>query len=137
MKKVKLIGPGLKLNNKWSWCGDTVVISDTEFEKNAEYLELIEDVEDKTHSNNKNNENNNNIITENNENTTNNNNDGGENNNPETPEENNPNGDEDGQDDELELLRAEAKSLGINPGNAKKDTLLKKIEEVKAKSSKE
>lgn len=125
MKKVKLIGPGLKLNNSWHFIGDIVEITDEEYEKNCEFLKLIEEIE-KSEQDNKNGE-------QNNENDENNN--ATENENDEDPskdENENPEEDkgedETDEDEEMELLKEKAKKLGINPGKMKKETLLKKIE---------
>lgn len=42
MYKVKLIGPGLKIENKWHWFGETVIVNKEDYEKNKKYLEVIE-----------------------------------------------------------------------------------------------
>ena len=46
MYKVKLIGPGLKIENKWHWIGETVIVNKEDYEKNKKYLEVIEIIED-------------------------------------------------------------------------------------------
>ena len=44
MKKVRVDGPAVKLNNNWYFDKETAVISDEEFEKNKKYLKLIENI---------------------------------------------------------------------------------------------
>ena len=111
MKKVKLIGPGLKLNNSWHWCGEEVVISDEEYEKNKNYLNVLEDLENEIVPNNEEdkdtNDNSNNDLVDKQE-----------------------NDEESSDDEELEILREKAKELGIsNCGRMKKETLIEKIAE--------
>lgn len=118
MKKVKLIGPGLKLNNSWKWCGDIVEITDKEYEKNKNFLELLEDInEDEKNDTSKDT----NDLDNNGNDSTNGNDTTGEGENTDDEDEEN--------DEELELIRAKAKELGINPGRMKKETLLAKIKE--------
>ena len=44
MKKVRVDGPAVKLNNNWYFDKETAVISDEEFEKNKKYLKLMENI---------------------------------------------------------------------------------------------
>lgn len=43
MKRVKLLGPGLKLQNKWYWINEIASVSDEEYEENKKYLQLLEE----------------------------------------------------------------------------------------------
>ena len=115
MKKVKLIGPGLKLNNSWKWCGDIVEITDEEYEKNKNFLELLEDIneDEKNDTSEGTNDTNKNSTTE----------------NDASEEGENTDGEDEEIDEELEIIRVKAKELGINPGRMKKETLLAKIKE--------
>ncbi len=126
MKKVELIGPGLKLNNSWYWCGDVVYVSEAEYEKNKSFLKVIEDIKEKQNINN--------LIKNDNEDTNINNNIDEKNN---TGTDKNTNENEMtnndtilNDDEELEILREKAKELGIaNAHLMKKETLLAKISE--------
>lgn len=117
MKRVKLIGPGLKLKNSWHWIGDKVDISDAEYEKNKEHLELLEDIYEETVPQ---------VITPTNPGES-----ESENNNPDENEDLHDGSNEDNEEDEeLEILRSKAKELGIaNAGRMKKETLVEKIAE--------
>ena len=117
MKRVKLIGPGLKLKNSWYWIGEKVDISDAEYEKNKEHLELLEDIYEETVPQ---------ATTPTNPDES-----ESENNNPDENEDLHDGSNEDnGEDEELEILRSKAKELGIaNAGRMKKETLVEKIAE--------
>ena len=117
MYKVKLIGPGLKIENKWHWIGETVIVNKEDYEKNKKYLEVIEIIEDEEDAG-KVEDKNENELTEA-ENTNDNEED------TETEEE---------VDEEMELLRKKATELGIEfRKNTKKETLIKKISEAENK----
>ncbi|MBQ8299882.1 MAG: Rho termination factor N-terminal domain-containing protein [Clostridia bacterium] len=117
MKRVKLIGPGLKLQKSWHWIGEEVQISDEEYEKNKKYLEVLEDNGEETLPGT--------IIPTNP--------DESEKENSDLDDESNGNDNE--EDEELEILRNKAKELGIaNAGRMKKETLIEKIAEKEAEN---
>ena len=103
MFKVKVKGEGVKLANKWCYINDEAIIDEQEYEKNKEYVDVIE------------------IIKESKE---------GQGENPEG--ENSGEGKSDNEkDEELEALKERAKELGINvTHNMKKETIINKIEEI-------
>lgn len=111
---VKVKGAGVKLAGKWCFKNETVEISKEEYKNNKEYVEVIqEDIEE---SKNPEGELNNGSDT----------NDGAIN--------EGENSGEDNKDEELETLKEEAKKLGINvTHNMRKDTIIKKIEEINVK----
>lgn len=129
MKKVKLIGPGLKLDNSWYWCGEIVIINDDEYEKNKNFLEVLENIEEDPSNNN--------LTKVDNENTNTNNNidkekdDNTDTDNNANENETESNEDKSNDDEELEILKEKAKELGI-PGFhlMKKETLLARISEI-------
>lgn len=95
MYKVKLIGPGLKIENKWYWIGETAIVNEEDYEKNKKYLEVIEIIKDEKDTGKVEDKN---------------------------------------KDEEMELLRKKAAELGIEFGkNTKKETLIKKINEIENK----
>lgn len=112
---VKVKGVGVKLAGKWCFKNQTAEIGKEEYENNKEYVEVIqEDIEEP-----KNPEGELNNGSDTNDGTINE----GE------------NSGEDNKDEELEALKEEAKKLGINvTHNMRKDTIIKKIEEVNVKS---
>lgn len=128
MYKVKVKGVGVKLAGKWSFKGDVVEITSEEYEKNKEYVDVIEVIEEKIIApenpetgkelNNK----------DDNENTEKGMNDGGNDEEENTREgTNNVN-----SDVELDKLKAEAEKLGIKvTHNMKKETIIDKIEKAK------
>lgn len=140
MKKIRVIGPGRKFNGKWCFDGDTEVITEEEYEKNKDGLEVIEeietpelkkgkirtiaiDIEDETIDLDK-------LRDEIETLVKNYKSDPGENEPPADPGENGQ-GNE-GPDDELIKLREEGKNLGIKNAHVMgKETLIKKIDEVK------
>ena len=112
---VKVKGVGVKLAGKWCFKNQTAEISKEEYEDNKEYVEIIqEDIEEPKNPEgelNNGSDTNDGII------------DGSE------------NSGEDNKDEELEVLKEEAKKLGINvTHNMRKDTIIKKIEEANAKN---
>lgn len=114
MYKVKLIGPGLKIENKWHWIGETVIVNKEDYEKNKKYLEVIEIIEA---------ENTTETIGEKNETEL----SGNENTNDEEEK-------TEDVDEEMEILRKKATELGIEfRKNTKKETLIKKISEAENK----
>ena len=111
---VKVKGAGVKLAGKWHFKNQIAEISKEEYENNKEYIEVIqEDIEQP-----KNPEGELNNGTDINDGT--------------IDEEGNSG--EDNKDEELEILKEEAKKLGINvTHNMKKETIIKKIEETRIK----
>lgn len=124
-RKVRVTGPGVKLNNVWCYVNDEAVIDDRQYKENEKYVEVIEEIKE--------------VKTGEIEPTI-----------PatqtepvkETQEDNNlednekTEKDEQTEDEELEALKEKAKKLGIkNAHNMKKETLIAKIEEVEAGES--
>jgi hypothetical protein len=124
-RKVRVTGPGVKLNNIWCYINEEAVIDEKQYKENEKYVEVIEEIEETKTEDIK----------------------------PEAPvvqtepveekekmqEDNNPESnektenDEQTEDEELEALKEKAKKLGIkNAHNMKKETLIAKIEEAKA-----
>ena len=128
MKRVKVNGPGVKLANKWCYIGDEATIDEEEFEKNKPYVDVIEDMEEVQEPQGEENPEEEETTPEG----------VGENAEEETaPEEETESteaeGEEnpEGKDEELEALKDRAKELGINvTHNMKKETIIKKIEEI-------
>lgn len=124
-RKVRVTGPGVKLNNIWCYINEEAVIDEKQYKENEKYVEVIEEIEEtKTED----------IKTaapvvqkepvEEKEKMQ-------EDNNPESNEK--TENDEQTEDEELEALKEKAKKLGIkNAHNMKKETLIAKIEEAKA-----
>lgn len=124
-RKVRVTGPGVKLNNIWCYINEEAVIDEKQYKENEKYVEVIEEIEEtKTEDikpaapvvqkepveeKEKMQEDNNQESNEKTEN------------------------DEQTEDEELEALKEKAKKLGIkNAHNMKKETLIAKIEEAKA-----
>lgn len=124
-RKVRVTGPGVKLNNIWCYINEEAVIDEKQYKENEKYVEVIEEIEETKTEDIK----------------------------PAAPvvqkepveekekmqEDNNPGSnektenDEQTEDEELEALKEKAKKLGIkNAHNMKKETLIAKIEEAKA-----
>ncbi len=124
-RKVRVTGPGVKLNNIWCYINEEAVIDEKQYKENEKYVEVIEEIEETKTEDIK----------------------------PAAPvvqtepveekekmqEDNNPESnektenDEQTEDEELEALKEKAKKLGIkNAHNMKKETLIAKIEEAKA-----
>lgn len=124
-RKVRVTGPGVKLNNIWCYINEEAVIDEKQYKENEKYVEVIEEIEETKTEDIK----------------------------PAAPvvqtepveekekmqEDNNPESnektenDEQTEDEELEALKEKAKKLGIkNAHNMKKETLIVKIEEAKA-----
>lgn len=124
-RKVRVTGPGVKLNNIWCYINEEAVIDEKQYKENEKYVEVIEEIEETKIEDIK----------------------------PAAPvvqtepveekekmqEDNNPESnektenDEQTEDEELEALKEKAKKLGIkNAHNMKKETLIAKIEEEKA-----
>ncbi|MBR3697598.1 MAG: Rho termination factor N-terminal domain-containing protein [Clostridia bacterium] len=131
MKKVKIIGPGRKLNNEWRYDGDVAIITEEEYEKNKEGLEVLEEIEsleDKKRTITLEIEDENIDLDElktaieefiKDYNKT-----------PENFVQKNPTDDNSKDDEELNELREKAKNLGIkNVHSMKKETLIQKISE--------
>lgn len=105
MFKVRVKGEGVKLANKWCFIGDEVIIDEEEYEKNKEYVDVIEVIEETKAGGNPNSEEDDTGVGDNSE------------------------------DEELEALREKAKELGIkNIHNMKKETLIAKIQEIEEKA---
>ena len=120
VRRVRVKGPGVKLANKWCYIGDEATVDEQEFEKNKEYVDVIEEIEEpKTEPENPiNPEGEQNDGTDINDGT----NDEGEN--------SGENKNEASEDEELEALKARAKELNIKvTANMKKETIINKIEE--------
>lgn len=125
IRRVRVKGPGVKLANKWCYIGDEATVDEQEFEKNKEYVDVIEEIEEpKTEPENPiNPEGEQNDGTDINDGT----NDEGEN--------SGENKNETSEDEELEALKARAKELNIKvTANMKKETIIKKIEEKEPES---
>lgn len=143
MYKVKLIGPGLKIENKWHWIGETVIVNKEDYEKNKKYLEVIEIIANDTSTTanitanidtdyllkgvtSKIKDAINSSMEEETE-------DKSSEDKNETEEEENAETEED-VDEEMEILRKKATELGIEfRKNTKKETLIKKISEAENK----
>ena len=122
-RKVRVTGPGVKLNNIWCYINEEAVIDEKQYKENEKYVEVIEEIEEtkteevKTAAPAVQTE----TVEEKNQ----------EDNNPESNEK--TENDEQTEDEELEALKEKAKELGIkNAHNMKKETLIAKIEEAKA-----
>ena len=147
MFRVRVKGEGVKLANKWCFINEEGTIDLEEYERNKEYVDIIEEIEEaKTDLE---------VPTSNEEAST------GESQNPEGKQEisnnddsdtnigsiegkDNPEGDNEeetgenneSEDEELEALKERAKELGIkNTHNMKKETLIAKIQETEEAST--
>lgn len=117
MYKVKLIGPGLKIENKWHWIGETVIVNKEDYEKNKKYLEVIEIIEDENSTETVENKNETELSEDKN-----------------TKDEEETEEETEDVDEEMEILRKKATELGIEfRKNTKKETLIKKISEAENK----
>lgn len=145
-RKVRVKGPGVKLNNVWRYINEEAIIDEVQYEDNKEYVEVIEEIE----------ENQNTKLDEENKSA-----DGSDINvgtneiekeiieeqPKEEPEDNSENTEEnagedakdnENEDEELVKLREEAKELGIRGAhNMKKENLIAKIKEMAESSEKE
>lgn len=122
-RKVRVTGPGVKLNNVWCYINEEAVIDEKQYKENEKYVEVIEEIEEtkteevktavpavQTET-----------VEEKKQ----------EDNNPESNEK--TENDEQTEDEELDALKEKAKELGIkNAHNMKKETLIARIEEAKA-----
>ena len=45
-RKVRVKGPGVKLNNIWCYIDEVAVIDEAQYEENKEYVEVIEEIEE-------------------------------------------------------------------------------------------
>ena len=122
-RKVRVTGPGVKLNNVWCYINEEAVIDEKQYKENEKYVEVIEDIEEtkteevKTAAPAVQTE----TVEEKKQ----------EDNNPESNEK--IENDEQTEDEELDALKEKAKELGIkNAHNMKKETLIARIEEAKA-----
>ena len=122
-RKVRVTGPGVKLNNIWCYINEEAVIDEKQYKENEKYVEVIEEIEEtkteevKTAAPAVQTE----TVEEKKQ----------EDNNPESNEK--TENDEQTEDEELDALKEKAKELGIkNAHNMKKETLIARIEEAKA-----
>ena len=122
-RKVRVTGPGVKLNNVWCYINEEAVIDEKQYKENEKYVEVIEEIEEtktqelKTAAPAVQTE----TVEEKKQ----------EDNNPESNEK--TENDEQTEDEELDALKEKAKELGIkNAHNMKKETLIARIEEAKA-----
>ena len=122
-RKVRVTGPGVKLNNVWCYINEEAVIDEKQYKENEKYFEVIEEIEEtkteevKTAAPAVQTE----TVEEKKQ----------EDNNPESNEK--TENDEQTEDEELDALKEKAKELGIkNAHNMKKETLIARIEEAKA-----
>lgn len=124
-RKVRVTGPGVKLNNVWCYINEEAVIDEKQYKENEKYVEVIEEIEETKTEEVKTAEPA--VQTETVEEKEKNQ----EDNNPESNEKTEK--DEQTEDEELDALKEKAKELGIkNAHNMKKETLIAKIEEAKA-----
>lgn len=143
-RKVRVKGPGVKLNNVWCYINEEAVIDEAQYEENKEYVEVIEEIKEnpntkldegkKTADGSDINVGTNEIEKEITEEQT---KEEPEDNSGENIEENTGENEKDNEseDEELEALRERAKELGINvTHNMKKETIIKKIEEKGSKT---
>lgn len=134
-RKVRVKGPGVKLNNVWRYINEEAIIDEVQYEDNKEYVEVIEEIAENSNTKP---EQENKSTDVSNTNPVNNegeeipkedlkeNNKENSEENPEESEENNEK-----EDEELVKLREEAKELGIRGAhNMKKENLIAKIKEM-------
>lgn len=133
-RKVRVKGPGVKLNNVWRYINEEAIIDEAQYEENKEHVEVIEEIEENTNIKSKEEDK---STDDSNTNTVNNeeemSNEELEENNKENSEENSKKSEENGEqeDEELVKLREEAKELGIRGAhNMKKENLVAKIKEM-------
>ncbi len=134
MIKVRVKGEGVKLANRWCFINDEAIIDLEEYERNKEYVDIIEEIEKASTGEGQNpegeQENSNNDDSD-----TNVGNIEGEN-NPEGDNEEDVGENNESEDEELEALKERAKELGIkNTHNMKKETLIAKIQEIEKAST--
>lgn len=140
-RKVRVKGPGVKLNNVWRYINEEAIIDEAQYEDNKEYVEVIEEIEENA---NKKSKEENKSTDASNTNTVNNEEEISkeelEENNKEDSEENSKKSEENDEkeDEELVKLREEAKELGIRGAhNMKKENLIAKIKEMAESSETE
>lgn len=128
-RKVRVKGPGVKLNNVWCYINEEAVIDEAQYEENKDYVEVIEEIKENQETKS---DNGTGINVGSNE---------GEKQPTEDDKNEDPKGDskdnsdENNEDEELEALKDRAKELGINiTHNMKKETIIKKIEEKEAEA---
>ena len=49
-RKVRVKGPGVKLNNIWCYINEVAVIDEAQYEENKEYVEVIEEIEENSNT---------------------------------------------------------------------------------------
>lgn len=132
MFRVRVIGPGVKLANQWCFKGDDAIIDAAELERNKDYVEVIEELNINSNTDGKSesdDENNGKEQKPENEKPE------GEGGTPEDEKSEGENDNPEGNDEELEALKERAKNLGINvTHNMKKETIIKKIQELTAEA---
>ena len=47
-RKVRVKGPGVKLNNVWRYINEEAIIDEAQYEENKEHVEVIEEIEENT-----------------------------------------------------------------------------------------
>lgn len=144
MFRVRVKGEGVKLANKWCFINEEATIDLEEYERNKEYVDIIEEIEEaktdlEVPTSNEG------ASTEESQNPEGeqdiSNNDGSDNNVGSIEKENNPDGEnneenDESEDEELDALKERAKALGIkNTHNMKKETLIAKIKETEEAST--
>ena len=45
-RKVRVTGPGVKLNNVWCYINEEAVIDEKQYKENEKYVEVIEEIEE-------------------------------------------------------------------------------------------
>ena len=144
MIKVRVKGEGVKLANKWCFINEEATIDLDEYEKNKDYVDIIEEIEEPK-TNPEVSTSTEGASTEESQNPEGeqdiSNNDGSDNNVGSIEKENNPDGEnneenDESEDEELDALKERAKALGIkNTHNMKKETLIAKIQETEEAST--
>lgn len=136
-RKVRVKGPGIKLNNVWCYINEEAIIDEAQYEDNKEYIEVIEEIEENANIKSKEEDKSTNAS---NTNTVNNEEEISKEELEENNKENSKNSEENDEkeDEELVKLREEAKELGIRGAhNMKKENLITKIKEMTESSETE
>ena len=132
-RKVRVKGPGVKLNNIWCYINEVAVIDEAQYEENKDYVEVIEEIKENQETKSiqeTKSDDGTDINVGSNE---------GEKQTPEDDKNENPKGDSEDnsdennedEDEELVKLREEAKELGIRGAhNMKKENLITKTKEM-------
>lgn len=111
-RKVRVKGPGVKLNNVWCYINEEAIIDEVQYEENRDYVEVIEEIEEPKIKSTQ---------------------EVGTDIDVGTNEEKSPEKNTEVEDEGLEALKERAKKLGINvTHNMKKETIIRKIEKKEA-----